>query len=216
MPTPSVERPDLPEFMTWEGLEQLPEGIAQQIELWDGRVVWVGRGPAEHQEFTNLLWSALRGCARGEMDRDTEQCWRVHTETDIFFGRTGKSDFVTPDFLVARCLPEPYQDLRADDVLLAGEVLSPSNTQTDMDAKRARYAKAGIPWYWEVELHRERSAIAAVRAYARETTHELPAGVRPLYPADYRLIGKWTPDNSDAVTAAHPFPISIPWSDLQF
>ncbi|MFC6010980.1 hypothetical protein [Nocardia lasii] len=41
---PGVERPDLPEFMTWEELEQLPEEIADQIELWDGRVVCDGAG----------------------------------------------------------------------------------------------------------------------------------------------------------------------------
>lgn len=55
-----------------------------------------------------------------------------------------------------------------------------------------------------------------IRAFARETTHELPAGVRPLYPADYRLIGKWTPDDSDGVEIDFPFPIRIPWSGLEF
>jgi Uma2 family endonuclease len=212
-----ADRPDLPEYMTWEELEQLPEEIAQQIELWDGRVVWVRRGPAEHQEFTNLLWSALRGCARDEMNRDPEQCWRVHTETNIFFGRIGKSDFVTPDFLIARCLPEPYQDLRADDVLLAGEMLSPSNTQTDMDEKKSRYAKAGIPWYWEVTLAREESAIAVVRAFGLESTHgRLPDGAHPLYPANYLLTAKWTPQDSERISFGFPFPIDIPWPELAF
>jgi hypothetical protein len=39
MSLPHIERPDLPEFMTWEELERLPEEIAEQIELWNGRVV---------------------------------------------------------------------------------------------------------------------------------------------------------------------------------
>ncbi|MFI9506282.1 Uma2 family endonuclease [Nocardia sp. NPDC052566] len=217
MASPRIERPDLPEHMTWEELEQLPDEIAGQIELWDGRVVWVWRGPAEHQEFTNLLWSGLRRCAREHMSADPEQCWRVHTETNIFFGTSGKSDFVTPDFLVHRCLPAPYQDVRADDVLLVGEVLSPSNTQTDIDEKKARYAKAGIPWYWEVALEREKSAIAMVRAFALEATHgELPAGVHPLYPANYLLIGKWTPRNTPSIDIDFPFPITIPWTELEF
>lgn len=84
MPLPRIERPDLPEYMTWEELGQLPEEIAGQIELWEGRVVWLRRGPAEHQEFTNLLWSGLRRCAREDMAADPQQCWRVHTETNIF------------------------------------------------------------------------------------------------------------------------------------
>ncbi|WP_228781132.1 Uma2 family endonuclease [Nocardia cyriacigeorgica] len=217
MSRPRIQRPDLPEYMTWEELEQLPEEIAEQIELWDGRVVWLRRGPAEHQAFTFALTSAFKRCAREGMVGDPQQCWRVDFETNVFFGESGKSDFVTPDFLVYRCLDAPYQDIRASDVLLAGEVLSPSNTQTDMEAKKARYAKAGIPWYWEVTLEREKSAIAMVHAYALESTHgKLPEGVRPLHPANYLLTGNWSPKDSDAIVAEHPFPIRIPWSELEF
>ncbi|WP_254190107.1 Uma2 family endonuclease [Nocardia noduli] len=217
MASPRIERPDLPEYMTWEQLEQLPEEIARQIELWDGRVVWLRRGPAEHQEFTFALTGALKRSAGAEMSENPESCWRVILETNVFFGHSGKSDFVTPDFLVYRCPTEPYQDIRAHDVLLAGEVLSPSNTQTDIDEKKARYAKAGIPWYWEVTLEREKSAIAMVRAFALEDSPgALPEGVHPLYPANYLLIGKWTPKDSDAIRAEYPFPIEIPWSDLEF
>ncbi|WP_433710930.1 hypothetical protein ACQP2U_32395 [Nocardia sp. CA-084685] len=39
MSLPRLERPDLPEYMTWEELERLPGEIAEQIELWEGRVV---------------------------------------------------------------------------------------------------------------------------------------------------------------------------------
>lgn len=203
--------------MTWEELAQLPEGIVRNIELWDGRVVWLRRGPAEHQEFTNLMWSGLRRCAREAMAKNPEECRRVHTETNVFFGAHGKSDFVTPDFLVQRCLPEPYQDLRATDVQLVGEVLSPGNSQTDIDAKRRRYAAAGIPWYWEVKLEREKSAIAVVHAYALETRPgELPAGVRPLHPANYLLVAEWSPNDSEGIVIDYPFPIRIPWAELEF
>ncbi|MBO0855171.1 MAG: Uma2 family endonuclease [Nocardia sp.] len=203
--------------MTWEELEQLPEEIASQIELWDGQVVWVRRGPAEHQEFTNLLWSGLRRSAREAMGVDPEHCWRAHTETNVFLNNSNKSDFLTPDFLISRCLPEPYQDLYADDVLLVGEVLSPSNSQTDMEEKRGRYARAGIPWYWEVTLEREKSAIAMIRAFALEKSPgDLPPGVHPLYPANYLLTGKWTPKTCHAVEVELPFPIHIPWTDLEF
>lgn len=217
MARPRIEQPDLPEYMTWEQLEQLPEEVARQIELWDGRVVWVRRGPAEHQEFSNLLWSGLRRCARDDAAGNPQHCWRVHTETNIFCGLSHKNDFVTPDFLVAHCQDAPYQDIRSTDVLLAGEVLSPSNTQTDRIAKQARYAKAGIPWYWEVTLEREKSAIAMVRAFALEREHgPLPEGVHPLHPTNYLLTGEWTPKHTDAIHTAFPFPIHIPWQDLEF
>ena len=212
-----IEEPDLPEFMTWEELEQLPEDIAQQIELWNGRVVWVRRGPAEHQMFNVRVRNAIESCARKSISENPDTCWRVNVETNVFLGHNGKSDFLTPDFLVHRCLKSPYQDVRAADALLVGEVLSPSNTWSDMEAKKSRYAGAGIPWYWEVTLARNTSAIAVVRAYALETGHaQLPAGVRPLHPANYLMAGEWTPADEHGVRIEFPFPITIDWSDLEY
>ncbi|WP_237755033.1 Uma2 family endonuclease [Nocardia nova] len=214
---PPLTRPDLPERMTWEELEKLPAEIAEQIELWDGRVVWVRRGPAEHQTFSNLLWSGLRRCAGQHTIANPEQCWKSTTETNVFLGSTGKSNFLTPDFLVHRCLDQPYQDVRASDALLVGEVLSPSNTQSDMEAEKARYASAGIPWYWEVILDRNASAIATVRAFALETGYgRLPPGVRPLRSANYLVAGEWSHDDPDGVVTEFPFPIRIPWSELEY
>ncbi|MET7772978.1 hypothetical protein [Nocardia sp. NPDC005366] len=57
----------------------------------------------------------------------------MNLETDVFFGYAGKSDFVTPDFMMRRCLP-PGADVRAADTVLVGEVLSPSNTPADIEA----------------------------------------------------------------------------------
>ncbi|MET8798454.1 Uma2 family endonuclease [Nocardia sp. NPDC004568] len=217
MSMPEIERPDLPECLTWEELERLPEEIAAQIELWEGRVVWVRRGPAEHQEYTNLLWAALRRCARATMAQRPERCWRVSTETNIFLGSVGKSDFVTPDFLIYRCLPDEFQDIRARDVLMAGEVLSPSNTQTDIEAKKARYATNGIPWYWEVHLARSPRRIATVRAFVLETAPgQIHDGIRPLYRANYLLADEWAPTNTGAIEIDHPFPVHIPWAELEF
>lgn len=219
MPVPRIGRPELPEYMTWEELERLPEDVAGQIELWDGHVVWVRRGPFEHQQYTGLLWTALRRCAGREMatNTDSDHCWQVGMETNVFLRPNGKSDFVTPDFLVFRCLESDYQDIRADDVALAGEVLSPSNTQTDIEAKKARYAGSGIPWYWEVRLARDPRGIASVRAYGLETAPgRLPEGVRPLRPANYIVAAEWFPGRSSGIDIDHPFPIHIPWSELEY
>ncbi|MGS2805770.1 Uma2 family endonuclease [Nocardia sp. MW-W600-9] len=218
MSLPGVDRPDLPEFMTWEELERLPAEIADQIELWEGRVVWVRRGPGEHQTFTRRFVNELERCARQAMETaQPQKCWRVNLETNVFLGATGKSDFLTPDFLVHRCLAAAYQDVRADDTVLVGEVLSPSNTQSDIEAKKSRYARAGIPWYWEVTLERDVSAIAIIRVYGLETSYPaLPDGVSPLYPVSYRLVGEWINGSVTAVDFTHPFPIDVPWSALAF
>ena len=107
--------------------------------------------------------------------------------------------------------------MRAADTVLVGEVLSPSNTQSDIEAKKSRYAAAGILWYWEVTLRPDISAIATIRAYGLETgVATLPEGVRPLQRSDYRLVGEWTHTDPIGVSFGYPFPIDIGWSALAF
>ncbi|NKX88042.1 Uma2 family endonuclease [Nocardia coubleae] len=202
--------------MTWEELEELPEEIAAQIELWEGRVVFVRRGPGEHQLATLLLTQAIREAATTDNRSHPERCWRGNLETNVFFGSTGKSDFVTPDFLVHRCLP-PGSDVRASDTVLVGEVLSPSSTQADIEAKKARYADAGIPSYWEVDLTKDLTGIGALRVYILETGHaQLPPGVRPLRNANYLLAGEWARGSASGISFPYPFPIEIDWLSLDF
>ncbi|MGF6885405.1 Uma2 family endonuclease [Nocardia sp. GAS34] len=214
---PYIASPDLPEHMTWEELEQLPDEIAGEIELWKGRVVWMRRPPAPHQEYSIEFRNTLRRCAREDMSVRPEQRWRVLTETNVFFGTNGKSDFSTPDFLISRCYEDEFADIRASDLYLAGEVLSASNTERDIEAKKARYAAAGIPWYWEVLLGRNPRRIVVVRAYALETHHgQLPPGVSPLHPTYYVMAGEWKSEDTDGITTNFPFPIRIPWSELEY
>ncbi|MGY4103310.1 Uma2 family endonuclease [Nocardia sp. R16R-3T] len=217
MSLPRIERPDLPEHMTWAELERLPAEIAEQIELWEGRVVWVRRGPGEHQIFMRRLTHELERCARNDMAVDAERCWVANLETNVFLGSSGKSDFLTPDFLVHRCLGGAYRDVRAADTVLVGEVLSPSNIPSDIEAKKSRYAKAGIPWYWEVTLKADVSAIAFIRAYGLEIGYaQLPDGIGPLHPAAYRIVGEWVNDGEERVSFTHPFRIDIPWTALVY
>lgn len=218
MPEPRIERPDIPEYLTWEELQRLPQEIAAEIELWDGRVVWLRRGPGEHQLYTGLFWNSLLRCARRDMAEHSDHCWQANFETNVFLRRGAKDDFVTPDFLVYRCLGEDYADVSAADVLLAGEVLSPSNTVRDVEAKKARYAAGGIPSYWEVVLGRDPRRIATVRAYALETGHgRLPEGITALRSTNYILAGEWAPVSTpEGIQIGYPFPIDIPWPDLEF
>ncbi len=225
--------PDLPTTLTWEELDLLPDEIAGEIELWEGRVIWCRRGPAEHQDCSNLLWAALRRCARDDIQNKPEHCWRIGTETNVFLGATTKDDFLTPDFLIYNCLKERFQDILAADVHLVGEILSPSNTRRHIEAKKARYASAGIPWYWEVAIGRGPQPSAVVSAFALETGHgRLPRGVTPLRSVDYVLVDEWRsappgPDeiaggvdpselSSKGIDIDLPFPIHIPWSELEF
>ncbi|WP_280257828.1 Uma2 family endonuclease [Nocardia wallacei] len=182
----------------------------------EGTAVRARGGSAEHQDCSIEFRNALRRCAHDDMTTQPGHCWRATTETNVLFGEPGKSDFSTPDFLVYRCLESPYQDIRATDVHIAGVVLSPSDTERDIEAQKAQYASAGIPWYWEVLLGNDRS-IAIVRAYALATGHgRLPAGASPLRPSNYVVAGEWPAATTDGITFDFPFPIQIPWKELEF
>ncbi len=69
MSIPRVQRPEIPDRMTWEELQRLPEEIAEQIELWDGRVVWGRRGPAEHQKCRHACGGSRHRLPRGRRAR---------------------------------------------------------------------------------------------------------------------------------------------------
>lgn len=94
--------PGVPEHMTWEELDALPEELARQIELHSGRVVFVRVGPPRHQRFYRRLAHAFEQCARADSRAESGNCSEVDVETDVFFNGD-KSDFRTPDFMVYRC-----------------------------------------------------------------------------------------------------------------
>ncbi|WP_228566862.1 Uma2 family endonuclease [Nocardia sp. SYP-A9097] len=204
---------------------ELPEEIAENIELRDGRPVWVAdeiyakRSTGEHQTFTRRLTNTLETAARQAMSSTAGSCWEVESENNLFFTRD-RSSFVTPDFMINHCRDAEYDWIYAEDAVLVGEVLSPANTPPLLEAKKARYAAARIPWYWEVDLAPNPRRISAVRQYAfAAVDFHLPEGVTPLRPpkaGEYILTGEWTPEAAEGVGTLHPFPIHIPWSDLAY
>lgn len=218
MSTNAVEGPGggLPARLTWDELEQLPDEVAGEIELWEGNVTWLRRPPHEHQQVSALMWRALTTDARrrvaGPPDDDQGQCWQVSLETNVFFS-ADKSSFLTPDFLVRRCL-ERGADTYASDVSLAGEVLSRSDTPARREWKKIQYAEAGIPWYWEVELDSGKAwDVTVVRAYELALIQTDGLKVKPLRPAMYALVGEWNPSDA-GIDFPEPFRISISWDDL--
>lgn len=209
---------DLPETMTWEELWELPGDIGKDIELWQGRVVYNKRPPMEHQQFAVRMRNALEANARRAMRDETGgkegRCWQVGTETNVFF-TADKSTFLTPDFLVRRCLPRGA-DTFVGDTVLVGEVLSGSDTPKRRQWKMNRYAEGGIPWYWEVELDSGGSwDVTAVRAYGLAALDRAGLSVKPLRPALYVPVGEWEPDGL-GIEFPEPFAMSIGWEDLAF
>lgn len=220
MPTGALETSgfSVPEYLSWDELQRLPEHVAADIELWNRKVVWNRRGPLEHQRFAVRVRNALESNARRAMRDSTgdegQPCWQVEVETNIFF-TADKSSSLTPDFLVRRCLLRGA-DTSAADVVLVGEVLSGSDTPKRRAWKMDRYAEAGIPWYWEVELDSAGSwDITAVRAYELATVPTSGLAVKPLRPAVYIPVGEWEPADA-GIDFPEPFGLHISWDDLAF
>jgi hypothetical protein len=209
----------VPEFMSWDEVQRLPENVAAEIELWDRRVGWNRRGPLEHQRFAVRMRNALESNARRAMQSRSGHegeppCWQVEVETNVFF-TDDKSSYLTPDFFIRRCLPRGA-DTTAADVVVVGEVLSGSDTPKRRAWTMDRYAEAGVPWYWEVELDSAASwDISAVRAYELAQVAAAGLAVKPLRPAVYVLVGEWEPGDA-GIDFPEPFGIRITWDDLAF
>lgn len=209
----SADYPELPGYMTWDELEQLPEGTAENIELWGGRV-WLRHGRCGFQTVARRLANAFERCAH-EAAADVPERWRA--EADVILEFAGKSDFMKPDFLVFRALPPLVQNIRAAHTLLVGEIFPDIGIRADRETRLGRCADAGIPWYWEVTVGPGDSGIVAIRAYALSIGHgKLADGVRPLRSANYILVGEWTPADEDGIRIDFPFPITVPWTELEY
>lgn len=97
-----------------------------------------------HAKMIDLLMNGLRGTIPGSLKAEREM-------TVVLDRRNGPE----PDVSVVRA--DAATDLeqtrfQAADVLLAVEVVSPDSEARDRDAKPQKYAAAGIPNFWLVEM----------------------------------------------------------------
>lgn len=121
-------------------LDKLPED-GHRYELIDG-VVQVSPSPSdEHQEVGNVLWSVLRAVAPPGL--------RVTTAVGVAIS---DDRYLIPDVLVVRGDHVRPGGFKADEVLLAVEVVSKSTRSMDRWHKPHLYAAGGIPAYWRIEL----------------------------------------------------------------
>ncbi|MFD4462224.1 Uma2 family endonuclease [Nocardia sp. NPDC058480] len=200
----------LPETLTWEEFLALPDAIAQCVEGLDhGRVIWARTGPRRNQRAAVRLRNALES-AWSAVRTEHDECFEADVEQPIFF--TAKNDFLKPDFILYRCLPDQEQDVPASAVVIAGEVLSPSNSVQDMTRKTTRYAEAGIPWYWEVDAG-EQAVTIRINALLPAPEHR-PAGVTPLRAFHYEPVAQWV--GVGDFTYHLPFPFTIPSKSLAY
>jgi Uma2 family endonuclease len=122
-------------------------------ELVNGRLIMSPSPLHRHNAAgLNLMVQLL-----GQIPDDLEVIYDL--DVDLELAAPDKPGFVRrPDVLVAQRSAGRRQHaeggfIKASEVVLIVEMLSPSSRKTDYHAKRAEYAKAGVPFYWIVDLN---------------------------------------------------------------
>ncbi|MDK0520704.1 Uma2 family endonuclease [Streptomyces sp. ML-6] len=118
--------------------------LPPHAELIDGSLVFV----SPQRKFHTLAMYLLEQGLRSHVPEDL----RVRREMAVVLGRRNVPE---PDLVVVTA--EADKDQRqtryeAADVLLAVEVVSPDSEDRDRDTKPHKYAAAGIPHFWRVEM----------------------------------------------------------------
>ncbi|MGW0560138.1 Uma2 family endonuclease [Streptomyces sp. NPDC003016] len=128
---------------TVDDLYTLPD-LPPHTELIDGSLVFVSPQRLFHSRMIDLLMNGLRHTVLPEL--------KVTREMTVVLDRRNGPE---PDVCVVRA--EAVTGLeqtrfQAADVLLAIEVVSPDSEARDRDTKPRKYAAAGIPNFWLVEM----------------------------------------------------------------
>jgi Uma2 family endonuclease len=128
---------------TVDDLFTLPD-LPPHTELIDGSLVFVSPQRSFHADVIDLLMSGLRRTVPPEMKVKREM-------TVALDSRNGPE----PDVTVIRAeavTGRTQTRYEAADVLLAVEVVSPDSESRDRTTKPQKYAAAGIPHFWLVEM----------------------------------------------------------------
>ncbi|MCX5066262.1 Uma2 family endonuclease [Micromonospora lupini] len=173
---------------TLEDLLALPDD-APRVELVDG-VIQVTPSPTlGHQNISSLLWLWLHSHAPQHLGAAQAIGVRLSHNTSR-----------QPDVLLHRAgVASVNSILRAEDVVLAVEIVSPGTRRIDRFAKPGEYAAAGIPFYWRIEQD-------PVHVYAYRIGDRVgPGGER-----QYELVA----DGADVIELTEPFDIKLPVAEI--
>jgi Uma2 family endonuclease len=142
----------------------LPENGDVTCELQEGALV-MSPGPIpEHQRCVRRLMRVLED----QLPQHLEVLPGV--DIDLQLVERSRPGFVRrPDLVVVptAAIDRREQEgglLRADEVVLAIEIVSVGSERTDRTIKHGEYADAGIPHYWIVEIDPQPTLIAGHRA----------------------------------------------------
>jgi len=145
-----------PGGFTADDLDRIPD-LPPHTELIDGSLVFV----SPQKSFHTLAMYLLEKGIRQQIPDDL----RVRREMTVVLGKANRPE---PDLVVLQERAVPIAghnetSYRAEDVVLAVEVVSPESVERDRNRKPQLYAQAGIPHFWLVE--RTQGGRPAVHVY---------------------------------------------------
>ncbi|MDS0133332.1 MULTISPECIES: Uma2 family endonuclease [unclassified Amycolatopsis] len=166
LPKPGADRRwEIPDhLLTIEEYAALGETDTGFTELVEGRVLMSPSLVADHNIAVFELGQQLAPQVPSHL--------RVLPETDVNLGLAppGKPGFSRrPDLLIVEraAIARVRQDsamLRAEDVAVVIEIVSPGSERTDYHVKHDEYADAGIPHYWIIDMSEPISLVACHQA----------------------------------------------------
>jgi Uma2 family endonuclease len=129
-------------------------------ELAEGRLLMSPSGVWRHARALLKLWQALETQLPPHLATTTEIDVDLQLAPAEAPGTVRRPDVVVVHRDAVERIDPAGGVLRASDVVLAIEVLSPGSRRLDRVLKRAEYADAGIPHYWIIDLDEPVSLVA--------------------------------------------------------
>ncbi|MGP4003128.1 Uma2 family endonuclease [Streptomyces sp. 8N706] len=130
---------------TVDDLFTLPD-LPPHTELIDGSLVFVSPQRLFRSDAIDLLVSGLRSTVPPEL--------KVKREMTVVIDKRNGPE---PDISVVRAAASMSRQqvyFEVGDLVLAVEVVSPDSEARDYDTKPHKYARAGIPHFWRVDMAR--------------------------------------------------------------
>ncbi|HEX7659488.1 MAG TPA: Uma2 family endonuclease [Pseudonocardiaceae bacterium] len=145
----TIEYPD--HLLSIAEYTQLGETEQGYTELLEGRLLMSPSPTPRH----NLVVKRLSRQLDAQLPNDLETLQDI--DIDLELAPRGHPGFSRrPDLIVVRQSAVKRVDseggmLRASEVVIVGEIVSPGSVRTDCVAKRGEYAEAAIPHYWIID-----------------------------------------------------------------
>ncbi|MGH4018275.1 MAG: Uma2 family endonuclease [Pseudonocardiaceae bacterium] len=139
---------------------ELGEIESGYTELWEGRLLMSPSPVPDH----NVASGELRGQLKPQLPAHLEVIQDIDVDLQLVpadqpgFSRC--PDLVIADRGARRRVRDQGGMIRASEVLVVVEIVSPGSWRTDHVAKRSEYADAGVEHYWIVDLDASVSLIA--------------------------------------------------------